>query len=917
MAINFKKIWEGLGLVPKTTSTSDSKGELEVLDSSGKLNYHNGTSNSPVVTEAHSATLTNKTLTSPVINSPTGIVKGDVGLGNVDNTSDADKPISTATQTALNLKQDASSAVTLTGVQTLTNKTLTAPVINSPTGIVKADVGLGNVDNTSDANKPVSTAQQTALDLKANLASPTFTGTVSGITAAMVGLGNVDNTSDATKNAAVATLTNKTITGADFRTPVRSDVKQDTLANLVTYASTASNGQLVFATDTKQMFQVVDSNLVAVGSGAGGLDVAFSLFAEEQVSTWSTGDNATFLGGGTLAGTFIRETAAPLHGNASYKYTQAAGSLDDYIASPAQPIDIRFRGNVATLTFPYLYDGASSDIEPVIWDATNSVKLNVTTNLLPSTGTNTSIYRVNITIPSTCTSIRFGFQVKALNSGKILQFDDVVLSADSTVYADPSTVTEWQSYTPTYTGFGTVSASEMQWRRVGSDVEIRGKFNAGTNTGVEARMSLPSSYVSAGTSVIPSLQLVGDAVTGAASSTYFRNTVLIEPAVSYVTFGVQGSAVSAISKTLGTGFTNGTSISLFAKIPIAGLSASNPQIITASESFSTDTAQLTYASSAAYTLSTLANAPVGTFITFTYAINTNTRTQTTTAPTQTTSDMSVNGIQVFSRAYNAASTAGNPAVVAIQVGKRFKGLSLGLYKSIAKVNAGSIDFIQESSTTQYGLSLKEYNESTGILTIDAGYALLSSNAVNRFTFSDLTTQTNGYLVINASKSPALVGVPQLQQRIATISDVKASGTAGGTATSGSYQTRTLNTLSDPTGIVTSLSSNQFTLPAGEYFIEGTAPAYWCEQHKTKIRNITDSTDAILGSSEYIRSAGGAANSAQSSTRSSFSGTITISSSKAFELQHRVSLTVASEGYGVASSFGESEVYSILKITKVK
>jgi hypothetical protein len=39
-------------------------------------------------------------------------------------------------------------------------------------------VGLGNVDNTSDASKPVSTAQQTALDLKANLATPTFTGTV-------------------------------------------------------------------------------------------------------------------------------------------------------------------------------------------------------------------------------------------------------------------------------------------------------------------------------------------------------------------------------------------------------------------------------------------------------------------------------------------------------------------------------------------------------------------------------------------------------------------------------------------------------------------------------------------------------------------------------------------------------------------
>lgn len=53
--------------------------------------------------------------------------------------------------------------------------------------LAKADVGLGNVDNTSDTNKPVSSAQQTALNLKANIASPTFTGSVSGITASMVG----------------------------------------------------------------------------------------------------------------------------------------------------------------------------------------------------------------------------------------------------------------------------------------------------------------------------------------------------------------------------------------------------------------------------------------------------------------------------------------------------------------------------------------------------------------------------------------------------------------------------------------------------------------------------------------------------------------------------------------------------------
>jgi hypothetical protein len=43
-------------------------------------------------------------------------------------------------------------------------------------GITKAMVGLGNVDNISDANKPISTAEQTALNLKANLVSPSISG---------------------------------------------------------------------------------------------------------------------------------------------------------------------------------------------------------------------------------------------------------------------------------------------------------------------------------------------------------------------------------------------------------------------------------------------------------------------------------------------------------------------------------------------------------------------------------------------------------------------------------------------------------------------------------------------------------------------------------------------------------------------
>jgi len=70
----------------------------------------------------------------------------------------------------------------------------------------RANLGLSNVSNIADAAKPVSVATQTALDLKAPLASPVFTGTVTGVTKAMVGLANVDNTADVDKPVSAATL---------------------------------------------------------------------------------------------------------------------------------------------------------------------------------------------------------------------------------------------------------------------------------------------------------------------------------------------------------------------------------------------------------------------------------------------------------------------------------------------------------------------------------------------------------------------------------------------------------------------------------------------------------------------------------------------------------------------------------------
>jgi hypothetical protein len=98
------------------------------------------------------------------------LIKRWLDLEIMDNTSDANKPVS-GNSNSFELKAN------LKACQHLQELFLE---------LIKAMVGLSNVDNTSDANKPVSAAAQTALDLKTNLASPTFTGTVSGIDKTMV-----------------------------------------------------------------------------------------------------------------------------------------------------------------------------------------------------------------------------------------------------------------------------------------------------------------------------------------------------------------------------------------------------------------------------------------------------------------------------------------------------------------------------------------------------------------------------------------------------------------------------------------------------------------------------------------------------------------------------------------------------------
>jgi hypothetical protein len=175
------------------TSAQAQKGDVAVYPNAGGAFMLGGTGDPSVLSNWYALSVTGTTgVTS--INTQTGNVvlgKADVGLGNVDNTTDANKPVSTA-QAAINATKAPLASPAFTG---------------TPTGITKAHVGLSNVDNTSDANKPVSTAQAAINATKAPLASPAFTGTPTGITKAHVGLGNVDNTADVDKPVSSAVTT--------------------------------------------------------------------------------------------------------------------------------------------------------------------------------------------------------------------------------------------------------------------------------------------------------------------------------------------------------------------------------------------------------------------------------------------------------------------------------------------------------------------------------------------------------------------------------------------------------------------------------------------------------------------------------------------------------------------------------------
>lgn len=149
-------------------------------------------------------------------------------------------------------------------------------------------------------------------------------------------------------------------------------------------------------------------------------------------------------------------------------------------------------------------------------------------------------------------------------------------------------------------------------------------------------------------------------------------------------------------------------------------------------------------------------------------------------------------------------------------------------------------------------------------------------------------------------------------KILHLQHTETSGNSGGTSTSGAWRQLPVNNKAHD-DIGSTLSSNQFTLPAGTYEIEADQEFYATNVCKIKLYNVTDSVDEVIGSSSYTRF--DATNSVFTAMKGSLYGIFTITAEKTFEFQYRTGGSNPGDGLGIASGFG-TEIYLDAIIRKI-
>lgn len=227
------------------------------------------------------------------------------------------KLITSVTQTALDLKQN--TLVSATNIKTIEGQSLLG---SGNIDLGKGDVGLGNVDNTSDANKPVSTATQTALDLKLNI----------NTYPALLKTSNNTVINSTLKTISDSPGNNTPLQLSTLRIGILSDSSVTTQVSSVIQSST-TNANLVIAPNGTGALVANIPDGTAVGGNARGTNAVDLQTYRTAASQVASGSYSTVLGGAintaSGSGSFAGGFNAVSSGGVSFCYgngSQANGS---------------------------------------------------------------------------------------------------------------------------------------------------------------------------------------------------------------------------------------------------------------------------------------------------------------------------------------------------------------------------------------------------------------------------------------------------------------------------------------------------------------------------------------------------------------------------------------------------------------
>lgn len=218
------------------------------------------------------------------------------------------------------------------------------------------------------------------------------------------------------------------------------------------------------------------------------------------------------------------------------------------------------------------------------------------------------------------------------------------------------------------------------------------------------------------------------------------------------------------------------------------------------------------------------------------------------------------------------------------------------------------------TVTSVNVSIPNYTSGGAVTTSGTVAMSANSQAVNKV----YAGPSSGGAGVPTFRDLATQDIPFAQTALGTVilSDTRASGTASGTGTASAWTVRTLQTIVNPLNSPwVSLSSNQFTLAAGTYLIEGHADFWASGETSTRLRNVTDSVTTVAGTGEHISTAG--ASTSQTSGKSTLSHVFTIATSKTFQVEYFITNASTAVTLGWTTGNGENEVFSYYKIEKLQ